>query len=52
MLRCSLSYSKIVQTESRTLSLLERYAEVQPILSKDGANRKQQSLLLNEWFND
>ena len=31
----SLSYAKIVQTERRTSSLLERYAEVQPILCKD-----------------
>ena len=31
MPRCSLSYAKIVQTESRTTSLLECYAEVQLI---------------------
>jgi hypothetical protein len=30
-----------VQTECRTSSLLERYAEVQPILCKDSANRMQ-----------
>ena len=30
-----LFYAKIVQTESRTSSLLECYAEVQPILCKD-----------------
>ena len=35
MPRCSLSYTKIVQTESRTSSSLEFYAEVQPILYKD-----------------
>ena len=35
MPRCSLSYTKIVQTESRTSSSLECYAEVQPILYKD-----------------
>ena len=34
LLRCSLSYAKIVQTESRISSLLEYYAEVQPILCK------------------
>ena len=32
---CSLSLAKIMQTESRTSSLLERYAEVQLILCKD-----------------
>ena len=31
----SLSYAKIVQGECRTSSLLERYAEPQPILCKD-----------------
>ena len=30
----SLPYAKVVQTECRTSSLLERYAEVQPILCK------------------
>ena len=35
MLRCSLSYAKIMQTECRTSSLLECYAEVQLILCKD-----------------
>ena len=35
MLRCSLSYAKIVQTEGKKTSLLEFYAEVQPILCKD-----------------
>ena len=34
----SLSSAKIVQTECRTSSLLERYAEVQPIFCKDSAN--------------
>ena len=33
--------AKIVQTESRISSLLEYYAEVQPILCKDSANREQ-----------
>ena len=32
--RCSLSYAKIVQTESRDASLLAIFAEVQPILYK------------------
>ena len=35
MPRCSQSYAKIVQTESRTSSLFECFAEVQPILCKD-----------------
>jgi len=35
MLRCSLSYVKIVQTEGKGTNLLEFYAEVQPILYKD-----------------
>ena len=35
MLRCSLSYAKIMQTESRDASLLASYAEVQLILCKD-----------------
>ncbi len=34
MLRCSLSYAKIMQTESRTTSSLDCYAEVQLILCK------------------
>ena len=33
--RCSLSFAKIVQTESRDASLLAIFAEVQPIFSKD-----------------
>ena len=33
--------SVIVQTESRESSLLELYAEVQPVLCKDSANREQ-----------
>ena len=37
--------AKIVQTESRISSLLECFAEVQPILCKDCANRMQSSLL-------
>ena len=32
--RCSLSFAKIVQTESRDASLLAIFAEVQPILYK------------------
>ncbi len=39
MLNRSLFYAKIVQTEGRKLSLLEFYAEVQPILCKDSANQ-------------
>ena len=35
----SLSSAKIVQTERIKSSLLELYAEVPPILSKDSANR-------------
>ena len=35
LLSRSLSYAKIVQGECRTSSLLERYAEPQPILCKD-----------------
>lgn len=37
--------AKIVQTESRISSLLECFAEVQPILCKDCANRIQSSVL-------
>ena len=37
--------AKIVQTESRISSLLECFAEVQPILCKDCANRMQSSVL-------
>ena len=37
--------AKIVQTESRISSLLECFAEVQPILFKDCANRMQSSVL-------
>ena len=37
----SLSYAKMAQTESRTSSLLVRYAEVKPILCKDGARWEQ-----------
>ena len=43
--RCSLSYAKIVQTESRDASLLAIFAEVQPILCKDSANREQRCKL-------
>ena len=42
--RCSLSYAKIVQGERRTSSLLERYAEPQPILFKDTANERHENL--------
>ena len=45
MLRCSLSYAKKVQTECRILSLLEYYAEVQPFLCKESANRMQNTKL-------
>ena len=38
---CALILAKIMQTESRASSLLERFAEVQPILCKDNANREQ-----------
>ena len=41
MPRCSLFCAKIVQTERRTSSLLERYAEVLPIFCKNSANRAQ-----------
>ena len=34
IMRCSLSYAKVVQTERITSSLLECFAEVQPILCK------------------
>ena len=37
----SLSYAKMAQAESKTSSLLVRYAEVKPILCKDSANREQ-----------
>ena len=39
MLRCSLSYAKVMQIECRTTSLLDCYAEMQLILCKDNANR-------------
>ena len=39
-----ISYSKIVQGECRTSSLLERYAEPQPILFKDTANERHENL--------
>ena len=45
MPRCSLSYTKIMQTESRDASLLASYAEVQLILCKDNANREQRCKL-------
>ena len=44
MQRCSLSYAKIMQTESRTSSLLECYAEVQLILCKVSANREKNEI--------
>ena len=37
----SLSYTKIVQGERKDASLLAIFAEPQPILCKDGANREQ-----------
>ena len=45
MPRCSLSYAKIMQTESRDASWLASYAEVQLILCKDNANREQRCKL-------
>ena len=45
MLRCSLSYAKIMQIEGRTTSLLDCYAEMQLILCKDNANRRQNNKL-------
>ena len=45
MPRCSLSYAKIMQTESRGASWLASYAEVQLILCKDNANREQRCKL-------
>ena len=45
LLRSSLSYAKIVQTECRKTSLLEFFAEVQPILCKDNASERNVSLL-------
>ena len=39
MLRCRLSYAKVMQIECRTTSLLDCYAEMQLILCKDNANR-------------
>ena len=42
MPRCSLSYAKITQIESRIAKhKFERYAEMQLILCKDNANREQ-----------
>jgi len=37
--------TKIVQTERKKPSLLEIFAEVQPILYKDSANRMQKAKL-------
>lgn len=42
MLRCSLSYLKIMQIEGRTSNLFECYAEMQLILSKDNAKIMQE----------
>ena len=50
MLRCSLSYAKIVQTECRTTSLLDCYAEVQPILCK--GNAKSLSCIVYRYANN
>ena len=36
-----LSVAKIVQTECKKQNLFELFAEVQPILGKDSANRMQ-----------
>ena len=44
MLRCSLSYAKIMQIECRTTSLLDCYAEMQLILCKDNARREQNEI--------
>ena len=44
--RCSLSFAKIVQTESRDASLLASFAEVQPILCKDSATESRGASLL------
>ncbi len=41
--------SKIVRTESRASSLLERFAEVMPILCKDSANQSRASSLLERY---
>ena len=43
-----ISYSKIVQGECRTSSLLERYAEPQPILFKDTANERHENLFSDD----
>ena len=45
MPRCSLSYAKIMQTESRDASWLASYAEVQLILCKDIKNMRLRQLL-------
>ena len=45
MPRCSLSYAKIMQTESRGASWLASYAEVQLILCKDIKNMRLRQLL-------
>ena len=56
MPRCRLSYAKIMQTESITSSLFERFAEVPLILCKDkykNDNQQvfmQKSFILNEHF--
>ena len=47
MLRCRQSYAKIVQIERRTTSLLDRYAEMPPILCKHFANECKESFTLN-----
>ena len=41
------SYAKIVQIERRTTSLLDRYAEMPPILCKHFANECKESFTLN-----
>ena len=46
--RCSLSFAKIVQTESRDASLLAIFAEVQPIFCKDKKNILLNKVVLNK----
>ena len=48
---CSLSYTKIMQTERRTTSLLDCYAEVQLIFYKDKTKLpKSQTAICPFWF--
>ena len=48
----TLSFTKIVQTERKISSLLEYFAEVQPILSNDSANPQRKMSSLLEYFAD